>query len=176
MARDSGIGVFNKGIRFFFVSILLLLLIQPNLTHPTTQLASSSSDGTVRLWEAGGVRSTRVFSHDGHPVNALKWSPIEPKVTSCGNDKQCQMWDVESGARVWSMRHHARCIQLDYTPCGALLACADELGVRLWSTRSGIMIKEYALGHTSDLKFSPNGRTLAIGMNDGHTSLIDLRK
>lgn len=86
------------------------------------------------------------------------------------------MWDVESGARVWSMRHHARCIQLDYTPCGALLACADELGVRLWSTRSGIMIKEYALGHTSDLKFSPNGRTLAIGMNDGHTSLIDLRK
>merc|ERR1711892_826492 len=140
-----------------------------------TQLASSSFDGTVRLWEAGGIKSMRVFSHNG-PVNALKWSPIECKLASCGDDKKCQLWDIESGARVWSMRHTARCTQLDWTPCGALLACSDELGLRLWSTRSGIMIKEYALGHTRDLKFSPNGRTLAIGMHDGHTSLIDLRK
>ena len=115
------------------------------------QLASSSFDGTVRLWEAGGIKSMRVFSHNG-PVNALKWSPIECKLASCGDDKKCQMWDIESGARVWSMRHTARCTQLDWTPCGALLACSDELGLRLWSTRSGIMIKEYALGHTSDLK------------------------
>ena len=38
------------------------------------------------------------------------------------------------------------------------------------------MIKEYQFGNTSDIKFNPSGSCLAIGMRDGHTSLVDLRK
>ena len=69
-------------------------------------------------------------------VNGVKWSPTVNQLTSCADDKLCKIWDVESGTMIWSMHHTDKCNHIDYSPCGTLIACCHNQGIRIWESGS----------------------------------------
>ena len=58
------------------------------------KLASSSNDGTVRIWDISQRKQLRQL--EGHPgiVAALSWSPNSQQIASGGWDHTVQVWEA----------------------------------------------------------------------------------
>ncbi|MEO0561251.1 MAG: serine/threonine-protein kinase [Chloroflexota bacterium] len=63
-------------------------------------LASSSEDGTVRLWDASSGIALEVLRGHTQPVYALAFNPRGDVLTSAGEDATLQFWDVASGVKL----------------------------------------------------------------------------
>lgn len=63
-------------------------------------LASSSTDGTIRIWtrQHETWRCSRVLHEHGQPVHALAWP--ETRLLSCGNDGAVRAWDAAHDFRL----------------------------------------------------------------------------
>ncbi|EJT97943.1 ribosome assembly protein [Dacryopinax primogenitus] len=77
-----------------------------NPTNP--RLASSSKDGTVRVW------STRLrtleYTLGGHTasVNVVRWGGVgNGRLYTASNDRTVRVWDADRGQCLWSLTDHA---------------------------------------------------------------------
>lgn len=87
---------------------LCFLLVFRNATNP--RLASSSKDGTVRVWSTA-LRKT-LFTLGGHAasVNVVRWGGSGgPKgaLYTASSDRTVKVWDAEVGKQLFSLNQHA---------------------------------------------------------------------
>ena len=150
-------------------------------------IASASNDHLVRLWdprsadESGRMQPLAVLSGHSEVARPLTFSPDGALLLSGGGDSRIKVWNVEAclGARVCRperdlMGHHEFMIwTLAFDPSGSLLASGSQSNnrqtLRLWDFRRGKVIA-YLTGHQGfalAANFSPDGRFLASGGNDG---------
>jgi YD repeat-containing protein len=138
------------------------------------KLATSESDGSVRLWDlglTGGRRSALRLAGTGG--TAMAFSSDGRMLAIVGSDGTLRLWDTGTGRLTGSPLTAARAVvdAMAFSPDGRMLAtAAGDATVRLWDVRSGSPVGVRVTGHdgtVAAMSFSPDGRSLATAAPSG---------
>ncbi len=153
-------------------------------------LATTSADGTLRLWDANSGEAIHVievgergpavpaFSNDGTRIAATAWWEEPGSPTA-------RVWSVATGEELRSFPAPPGTLDplnLEFSPDDTLLAVTYrtdegvEPGVRSWDLASGELAQIYP-GHTgrvTDVAFTPDGATLVSTSEDGTANVYDV--
>jgi len=136
----------------------------------STRLASSSFDGSIRVWEPD--RGAEEFQLHGHHqrVNAVAWSPDGRRLVSAGSDETVRVWDAALRREVHRLSGHvAEVVSVAWGPDGRRLASAGrDHTVRVWDPEAGREVLTLR-GHTGPVQavaWSPDGARLASSAAD----------
>jgi WD repeat/SOCS box-containing protein 1 len=110
------------------------------------QLASASSDETIKLWniyEDGNMYKT-IKGHHAGKINCCDWSPTAKLLCSVGINRQAYIWDTESFKLKHTLRGHLHNVSsCKFSPDGALLATGSyDTKILIWNPYSGVAIKQ----------------------------------
>jgi WD40 repeat protein/transcriptional regulator with XRE-family HTH domain len=127
--------------------------------------AALSRRGEVRVWREEGKLLHLAWQAHTNTTLALAFSPDERTLASGSEDGSVKLWDVESGALLWSGWHTKVTLCLAFSPDGSLLASGSQDGsVRLWNPKLGTPVEDIPHpGPVFSLAWSPDGRLLASG-------------
>jgi WD40 repeat protein len=149
-----------------------------------TIIASSSADGTVRVWDiAEGAELYVLQGHKGI-VNSVAFSPDGSILASGGDDRIVRIWDMKTGEEIQEIKSGliGRVLRVEYSPDGNLLAVAGHYCyIELRQARSGILRRTLAQpGCVSrwdgsvafwGIDFSPDGTYIATGDSQAQSDL-----
>jgi WD40 repeat protein/transcriptional regulator with XRE-family HTH domain len=132
-------------------------------------LATSSTDGTLRLWSsAGGTPRATLDDHSG-AVFRLVFSPDGRTLATGSTDGSVRLWNVATGLpHALLSGHTSTVIAAAFSPDGRTLATGSTDGtVHIWDTATGHTRATLPIpGDPDTLAFSPNGHTLAVVANN----------
>src|SRR5207302_8775739 len=130
---------------------------------PGQRVATSSGDGTVRVWDATTGNRLLDLVGDGEPVYSVAVSH-DGTIATGGSDGVARLWD-SSGRYLKTLRGHARQVnKVAFSLDGLLLATAggQDGTVKLWEVATGRLLRTLSTPGTSDFPtFSPDGTRLA---------------
>ena len=161
-----------------------------------SEVATASSDGAVRLWDAGTGRlrrtlpglskriraTTAVFSHDGR------------RIAVGADDGAVSLWDLRSGRRLFRFRTQGKAVNktqgeapsvndLCFTPDDRqLLTAGNDAMVKIWDLppdgRAAPFLHSTLAGHVKEVEsvaLSPDGETILTGGDDLKAMLWERR-
>jgi len=141
-------------------------------------LASSSSDGTIRLWHAQTGEHLRILTERAGYPHRLVYSPDGKMLAAGGSSGIIRLWDVQSGMRLFTFTEHTNFItSIAFSPDSKMLASGSyDQTVRLWDTDMGAQLRVFKghRGTVTSVEFSPDGSTLASGSTGGTILLWDV--
>ncbi len=163
-------------------------LLDVSFSPDGQRLALAGDDDLVRIVMAAELKQeVAQFTH--HGVEAVAFSPDSRWLVTGGQDQAARIWDIslKKPVREFSL-HLGEVNAVAFSPDGQQLAtaCADGYA-RVWGVSSGALIRQ--LDHTRntarddptrattnvyDVCFSPNGKYLATGGNDGLAQVWEL--
>jgi len=134
--------------------------------HPNGELiASSSVDGTVRLWDRTSARELFCLAADpANPAESVAFSS-DGRLVAAGGQNLAQVWDLNTRQRLLRVRPArkatTRVSGLAISPDGRTLAVGtwDE-GVSLWQMNGSL--QRMWMGFSKDVEFSTDGRILYV--------------
>ena len=139
-------------------------------------LATSSSNGGIKLWDA--TTRTEVFNFISGGGRYVVFSPDGGTVAIASWDRTVRLWDLATKTRVANLEGHTdQVASLAFSPDGGTLASASwDRTVRLWdlATKTQVAILEGHLYEVFSVSFSPDGATLASGSS--HSQRLDMLK
>ncbi|KAK3823469.1 MAG: WD40-repeat-containing domain protein [Benniella sp.] len=141
------------------------------------QIASSSFDGTVRLWnsESGSLQHT--LSGHTQTVHGVAYSPRGYRVASASADMTVRLWNVATGDCLQTLSgHHDQVLSVTYSPKGQQFASSSvDCTIRLWNAETG-ECSHILTGHTDFVRsvaYSPQGDQIASASKDRTIRLWD---
>lgn len=141
----------------------------------------TGGDLSVFLWEADTGQIVRQFGGRTAPV-AVAFSPDRRFVLTGGLDGMAHLWDAATGREVKRFveqraknkdedegENESRVLGVAFSPEGrSVLTRSPDGVVRLWDVSSGKETRKFAgLGEVFSAAYSPDGRFVLIGANDG---------
>ncbi|HYV39302.1 MAG TPA: hypothetical protein VE988_26675 [Gemmataceae bacterium] len=135
-----------------------------------TQLASASTDYTVRTWDFDIVLQSTPFEGHTEPIWAADFSPDGQRLVSCGADRTLRTWDVLTGAVVKNYGEHAAGLTaVRFSPDGKtiLVGGGDKL-LRLFDVDSGKVVQTFQghAGTVTSAMFNSDGSKIVSGGAD----------
>lgn len=144
-------------------------------------LATGDDDGTIGIWNVRARALRDVYSGQSAEVNAATFSPDGRTLYSGSYDGSVMAWDVPGTRRLGRpfpiTRNSDSRWASAVSPHGSLFAVSpgsNEVEVRSASTLSGVRRLRGPFGDTSDIRFSPDGRLLAVS-GTKHALIWDVR-
>ncbi len=139
-------------------------------------LATTSRDGTAKLWNLQGQELITLKGHQG-TVYDISFSPDGQKLITASRDGTAKLWDLQ-GQELLTFRGHGEAVYgVSFSPDGQKLATASrDKTVKLWNLQ-GKELRTF-WGHQGDVygvSFSPDGQKLASASRDGTARLWDLQ-
>ena len=136
------------------------------MIHETPTGRTQVRQGYFRRWI---VKYMEVIP--GGRVNALSFSP-DGKYLATGNWEKASIWEVNSGHRLWQMKHEGRVYAVSFSPNGQYLAAGgSDKAITLYRIPTNITIetkitKEKIIptsGKVKSLAWSPYGNLISDG-------------
>ena len=139
--------------------------------------ASGRADGTiilngpiVQLDKSIGVQKT-LTGHTDYVWN-LVFSPDGKTLASDSRDGTTRLWDAITGEQKWTLTKDSdRASMLSFTPDGGTMVSVNwDDEISLWNPSTGKHKQTFALHpdcSTTGAAFNPNGKTVAIGSENG---------
>jgi WD40 repeat protein len=147
-------------------------------TPDMRRVASSSFDGTVRLWLIAGGEEIKQLRVPG--AATLAFSPDGSRIAAGTDAGVVQLWDPQGEKMISSLPGRLGPItSLAFSPDSARLVSAgfNDRIARLWDVASGIQLAAFT-GHTggiSSAAFSRDGKKIATGSRDGTVRVWNAR-
>ncbi|MEZ4452640.1 MAG: protein kinase [Nannocystaceae bacterium] len=101
-----------------------------------TRIATSSDDGTVRIWARDG-RELQVLRGHTDEAWAIRFVPGDRQLVSCGKDRRVLLWDLRDGSYREVGRHDGPVFFGRVTADGRSVVSLDTGSVRLWDLEGG---------------------------------------
>jgi WD40 repeat protein/serine/threonine protein kinase/tetratricopeptide (TPR) repeat protein len=152
------------------------------------RLASASTDQTVRVWDVKTQKETATLRGHTSGVNGITWSPDGRRLASAGNDQTVRVWEMGTGPDPSLLRGPPGSLTaVSWGPDSRRLASAGVDGtIRVWDADAGkqlavLSVPTHRVSRTHShsnavcaLGWSPDGRRLASGGQDGSLRLWDV--
>ncbi|KAL7956924.1 hypothetical protein V8C34DRAFT_287091 [Trichoderma compactum] len=161
------------------------------------KIASASRDGLICLWEGKSGNLLRELPGHKNVVNRITFSKDSKLLASASGDNTVRVWDVDEGAEPLTLIGHD-----DWVRCAVfspdaqfVVSSSDDRTLRVWNLahenakktadlNSIDKTQEFTEDYDSQvleghedyvmcIAFSPDGKTIASGGNDGHILLWD---
>lgn len=135
-------------------------------------LAVADSDGVIELYAMPGGKLRRRIESGMDGVGSLAFSPDGHRLAANGG-RRVLVWDVGTGAVLWSTRLPKFRAGLAFSPDGERLLIANGKSVAERSARTGASLSTFgsAAEDLMNLAVSPDGRYAAAGGDDGRLYL-----
>jgi WD40 repeat protein len=132
-------------------------------------VATSSRDGTARLWTLDGKGMPRVLEGHGGPVHHATFSPPDgASLLTSSEDGTSRLWKTSDGTLLRVFKHHGAVRWGAFSPDGRWIATASQDGMaRAWSLDSQAeprVLEHQGAVHT--VAFSPDGEQLVTASRD----------
>lgn len=149
-------------------------------------LATAGFDGALVLWNSANGVDERTFTSAAGAVTALSFTPDSQSLLVYDKSGMLREWrvsDVKLSSEFAACSSGLPgCIQPAFSPDRRLMALSDPAnpdgpGVGLWDLNTHSLLSRVETGplldplHISSLAFSPDGRLLAVGSEDGQVEL-----
>jgi COMPASS component SWD3 len=102
-------------------------------------IASSSADGTIKIWDAETGKHMRTLEGHLAGVNTIAWSPDSNTIASGSDDKAIRLWHRATGKPYANplLGHHNYVYSLAFSPKGNMLVSGSfDEAVFLWDLRA----------------------------------------
>ncbi|KAK3823378.1 MAG: WD40-repeat-containing domain protein [Benniella sp.] len=147
------------------------------ILSPRNQVASSSIDMTVRLWDVESGTCHIVLTGHLSAVISIAYSLKGEQIVSGSSDSSVKLWDVETGRCFQTLTGHTNSIDsVAYSPNGTQVASGStDMMARLWDV-SGAMSRFTPDCHSSaicGIRCSPEGDMVASCSSDRTIRLWD---
>ncbi|MEW6495405.1 MAG: NB-ARC domain-containing protein [Cyanobacteriota bacterium] len=133
-------------------------------------LASSSEDGTIKLWNlpSGEYQSTLCESTES--VYGVTFSPDGRLLANGSNDGTIRIWNAVKGDCLQVLKGHTNgVLSVDFSPDGKHLAsCGFDNTIRVWDWQTGACLQTITAHHhwVGSVQFSPDGKRLVSASCD----------
>ncbi len=137
--------------------------------------ASSSSDGTIKIWQFGQLKSIQTLTEHLDQVSAISLSPTQPILVSGSADHTVKLWNLNTGELIKTLTEHSDSISsVSISPDGHWLATSSNNGtIYLWdiSQPHQLGILSNCLEGYSPIIFSPDHQRF-ICCGEDHQILV----
>jgi WD40 repeat protein len=148
-------------------------------------LATTGEDKTAKLWDLKSGKEPATFSGHKAAVTKPKFTPDGRTLVTISFDQTARLWDVATGKFIREIAGEGGAWILDaaFTPNGKTLVTAEgypwhpkAIGqVRFLDAATGAVRRSLAVPNRGAfaVAYAPDGKTLAVGTNQGTVLLVD---
>jgi RNA polymerase sigma factor (sigma-70 family) len=140
-----------------------------------TSACADHQDHTVRLWDAATGKQRRCL--EGKAYRDLAFAKDGKMLATSGEDNAVHFWDPATGTEFLPYGKQTPAVRaLACSADGKVLATVDEQSLTLWDVGTGRELRRIPTGPVyvlHSLAFSPDGKSVAVGMNDQSVGVWD---
>jgi WD40 repeat protein len=145
-----------------------------------TKLASSSSDGSIRIWNVGTAETITTLQGHIYVVWSVAWSPDGTKLASGSVDRSIRIWNAETAESIATLQGHIDTVtSIAWSPDDTKLASGSgDESIRIWNAETAESIATLQ-GHAdavTSVAWSPDGTKLASGSYDESIRIWDVEQ